>query len=206
MKKVPRLLTMVLSLSLLGAATVAASSMWGDYEGFAKARVLINNEEASFGSDGAPAFLIKGNTVFPVRALSDSLHALVKWDNSAKTISIIKPNVHMFVAKKVNDDYSIKQPFGGVKKGDRLDFAVFAQVDSLETPFHSFKISIETPNGEQAVGAHEKVVGGQKENFWYPWPFSVTFSEAGNYKVKFAIKLEEGGNYVTVSEKVILSE
>jgi hypothetical protein len=205
MKKVPRLLTMVLSLSLFGAATVAASSMWGDYEGFAKARVLINNEEAAF-SDGAPAFLIKGSTVFPVRTLSESLHALVKWDNSAKTISIFKPNVHMFVAKKVNDDYSIKQPFGGVKKGDRLDFAVFAQVDSLETPFHSFKISIETPSGDEAVTAHEKVVGGQKENFWYPWPFSVTFSEAGKYKVKFAIKLSEGSDYVVVSEKAILSE
>ncbi|MDQ1913077.1 stalk domain-containing protein [Paenibacillus sp. GD4] len=204
--KVPRIVTLVLSLSLIGAASVAASSMWGEYEGYSKTRLLINNQEKTFDGEEAPAFLMKGSAVFPVRVLSDSLQALVKWDSSAQTVSVHKPNVHMFVAKKVDDDYSIKQPFGGVKKGDRLDFAVFAQVDSLTTPFHSFKISIETPSGELAAPAHEKVVAGQKENFWYPWPFTVSFNKAGNYTVKFSIKLEEGGDYVVVSEKKILSE
>ncbi|TVY06729.1 stalk domain-containing protein [Paenibacillus cremeus] len=203
--KVQRLLTLALSLSLFGATGAVASSMWGDYEGFSKARVMINNEEKSFSDSDTPAFLIKGSAVLPVRVLSETLHALVKWDSSTNTVNIQKPNVHMFVAKKVDNDYSIKQPFGGVKKGDRLDFAVFAQVDSLKTPINSFKISIVSPSGEQ-VAVHEKVVGGQRESFWYPWPFNVTFSEAGNYVVKFSIKQDEGGDYTVVSEKVILSE
>ncbi len=68
---------------------------------------------------------MKGSAVVPARILSDTLQSIVKWDNGSRTVSVYKPNVHMFVAKKVEDDYSIKQPFGGVKKGDRLDFAVF---------------------------------------------------------------------------------
>lgn len=206
--KVPRLrvLTLVLSLSLFGTAGTLASSMWGDYEGFSKIKMVVNDVETQIADGDTPAFLIKGNTVFPVRMLSESLQSLVRWDNNTKTVSIYKPNVHMFVAEKVNDDYSIKSPFGRVPKGKKIDFAVFAQVDSMKTPFYSFKIAIETPSGEQAVAPHEKIVNGQKENFWYPWPFSVDFSEAGEYVITFSIKLDEGGDYTVVSKKVIVSE
>ncbi|MDF2960865.1 MAG: copper amine oxidase [Paenibacillus sp.] len=204
--KVPRLLTLVLSLSLFGATGAFASSMWGDYEGFGKIKMLVNGEEKQYTDNEAPAFIIKGNAVFPVRTLSESLQSLVRWDNASQTVSVYKPNVHMFVAEKVNDDYSVKSPFGRVPKGKKIDFAVFAQVDSLKTPLHSFKISIVTPSGEQAVAAHEKVVNGEKENFWYPWPFTVSFSEAGEYVIKFSVKLDEGGDYTVVSEKVIVSE
>ncbi|AEI42499.1 stalk domain-containing protein [Paenibacillus mucilaginosus] len=203
--KVPRLLTLVLSLSLFGTAGAVASSLWGDYEGFAKARVLINDAEQSFSENEAPAFLIKGSTVFPVRVLSDSLQALVKWDDANKTVAIYKPNVHMFVAKKISNDYSIEQPFGKVKKGDSLEFAVVAQVDSLTTPITAFKLSIVSPSGEE-VQVHEKPVVGQRESFWYTWPFDVAFEEAGSYKVKFAIQTDEGGAYTVVSEKTIASE
>lgn len=206
MFKVPRMLTLVLSLSLFGATGAMASSIWGDYEGFSKVKLVVNDVEKQFKDNETPAFLVKGNAVLPVRALSESLQSLVRWDDSTKTVSVFKPNVHMFVAEKVNDDYSVKSPFGRVPKGKKIDFAVFAQVDSLKTPFYSFKISIETPSGQQAVPAHEKIVNGQKENFWYPWPFSVSFNEAGDYKIKFSIKLDEDGDYTVVSEKVIVSE
>jgi hypothetical protein len=204
--KVPRLLTLVLSLSMFGTAGVFASSMWGDYEGFGKVKTVINNVEKQFADGNTPSFLIKGNAVFPVRELSESLQSLVRWDSAKNTVSIYKPNVHMFVAEKVNDDYSVTSPFGKVPKGKKIDFAVFAQVDSLKTPFYSFKISIQTPSGEQAVAPHEKVVNGSKENFWYPWPFTVPFNESGEYVIKFSIKLDEGGDYTVVSEKVIVSE
>jgi hypothetical protein len=204
--KVPRLLTLVLSLSLFGTAGVYAGSLWGDYEGFSKVKTVINNVENQFKDGEAPSFLIKGNAVFPIRVLSESLQSLVRWDNAKNTVSIYKPNVHMFVAEKVNDDYSVKSPFGKVPTGKKIDFAVFAQVDSLKTPFYSFKISIQAPSGEQAVAPHEKVVNGSKENFWYPWPFSVPFNESGEYVIKFSIKLDEGGDYTVVSEKVIVSE
>lgn len=203
--KVPRLLTMVLSLSLFGTAGAFASSMWGDFEGYSKVRLVVNNEEKSFGPDETPSFLINGSAVLPARILSDALHSIVKWDNGSRTVSVYKPNVHMFVAKKVEDDYSIKQPFGGVKKGDRLDFAVFSQIDNLDMPIYSFRISIVSPGGEQ-LKAREEVVDGQKKSFWYTWPFNVTFSDAGEYKVQFSIKPNADSAYVVVSEKAILSE
>ncbi|MED4600143.1 stalk domain-containing protein [Paenibacillus validus] len=203
--KVPRLLTMVLSLSLFGTAGAFASSMWGDFEGYSKVRLMVNDKERSFGSDETPSFLMKGSAVVPARILSDTLQSIVKWDNGSRTVSVYKPNVHMFVAKKVEDDYSIKQPFGGVKKGDRLDFAVFSQIDNLDTSIYSFRISIVSPGGEQ-VKAREEVVDGQKSSFWYTWPFNVTFTEAGQYTVRFSIKPNADSDYVVVSEKAILSE
>lgn len=201
--RMSRVLTLVLSFSLLGAAGAVASSIWGDFEGYPKAKVLINDWEKSFDDGETPAFLIKGRAVLPVRAISDSLNALVKWDNASKTVAIYKPNVHIIVAKKVDNDYSIKQPFGGVKKGDQLDFAVFAQVDSLKTPISEFRITIDSPSGQQ-VAYHEKAVNGGKESFWYTWPFNVSFDEAGQYTVKFAVN--DGGGYTVVSEKAIVSE
>ncbi|WP_159887669.1 stalk domain-containing protein [Paenibacillus puerhi] len=203
--KVPRLLTMVLSLSLFGTAGVLASSAWGDFEGYAKVRLLVNDEERAFSSDEVPSFLVKGSAVLPARVLSETLQSIVKWDNGSKTVSVYKPNVHMVVAKTVGDDYSIQKPFGGVKKGDRLDFAVFAQVDGLKTSIYSFRIAIVSPGGEQ-VKAREEIVDGPKNSFWYTWPFNVTFSESGPYKVVFSIKPSADSDYVVISEKSILSD
>ncbi|SDC78081.1 Copper amine oxidase N-terminal domain-containing protein [Paenibacillus sp. UNCCL117] len=203
--KVPRLLTMMLSLSLFGATGALASSMWGDFEGYAKVRLIVNEEEKEFGSNEVPGFLVKGSAVLPARILSEKLQSIVKWDNESKTVSVYKPNVHMVVAKTVGDDYSIQKPFGGVKKGDRLDFAVFAQVDGLKTPIYSFRIAIVSPSGEQ-VKAREEIVDGPKSSFWYTWPFNVTFSESGPYKVVFSIKPSSDSEYVAVSQKSILSD
>jgi hypothetical protein len=200
------MLVFALAFSILGAATAAAASLWGDFEGFNRTKVYINSEEKQFADGETPSFQVGDEPVLPLKVLKDSLHSLFKWDNGTKTLDIYKPNVHMFVAKEVGKDYSIKTPFGGVKKGDTMDFAVFAQVDSLKTEFYSFKISIETPSGVDAAAPHEKVVNGQRESFWYPWPFNVKFNEAGNYTVKFSIKQDESSGYTVVSEKVIVSE
>lgn len=54
--KVPRLLTLMLSLSLFGTTGVYASSMWGEFEGYVKAKVLINNAERPFKDGETPAF------------------------------------------------------------------------------------------------------------------------------------------------------
>ncbi|PZE22586.1 stalk domain-containing protein [Paenibacillus xerothermodurans] len=203
--KAPRLLTLVLSMSLFGTTGALASSIWGDYQGFDKVKMLINGKEQRFQEEEAPPFLIEGNAVFPVRQLSESLHALVRWNNSTQTVSVYTPNVNLLVSEHVSTD-SIKMPFGRVPHGKQIDFAVFAQVDTLKTPYHSFRISIESPSGSQAVDPHVKAAGGEKESFWYSWPFTVAFKEKGDYVVKFAIQLDEGSDYTVVAEKVIVSE
>ena len=131
------------------------------------------------------------------------------------TLSVYKPNVHMFVAKSVTGkemkdgigiDYKIETPFGSVKKGDKGEIVVFAQVDQLKTPVYSVKISIETPSGEQATKEKEEVLNGWKESFDFVCPFVVSFDESGEYKIKFSIKLDEESDYTVVSEKTIVSQ
>lgn len=200
-----RLVVLTLLFTVLGAGIAYAGSPWGDFQGFTKVKVTVNRNDAASGD--VPAFVIAGRAVLPMRDLTDSLQALLRWDDTNKTAEIYKPNVHMFVAKDVNKDYAIKQPFGKVKRGDKIDFVVFAQVDSLATPIYSFKMEIIQPDGSVLRSSDPELLSDDKDSFWYPWPFSgVTFDAYGDYKVRFLMKLEEKDNYTVVSEKVIKSE
>jgi hypothetical protein len=200
-----RILILIFAFSMLFTATVAADSLWGNYEGFSKAKVRVNNADLKFSENDVPAFVVNGRTVLPVRQLTDALQALVKWDKTNQTADIYKPNVHMFFAEDVGaKDYSIKKPFGRVPQGKMLNFVVFAQVDSLKTPVQGFRISIEDPNGKPATDSLVVPFDKTDSSFWYPWPFTVNFTEKGDYKVKFAFLSND--EYTVVSEKVITSE
>lgn len=195
---------LTLALSFLAAGTVFADSIWGSYEGYAKAKIFVNDAEIKFPDGTAPAFVINGSTMIPLRQAADALQAIVKWDDSNKTASIYKPNVSMFVAKDVGSkDYSVQQPFGKVTAGETMNFVVFAQVDNLKTGVSGFQITIEDPSGS-VVDSREETLGQTGDSFWYTWPFQVKFEQKGNYKVKF--EFEYDGNYAIVAEKLIVSE
>jgi hypothetical protein len=205
--RVQRLFTLMLIFFVLSTATVVASSIWGDFEGYNKVRVIVNGETQQFPESDVPGFIINGKTVLPLRALAGSLQALVKWDDVNKTVTISKPNVHMFVVKDISNDFSVKTPFGVVKQGDTVDFVVFAQVDNLTTSISSVRVSIVTPSGTNVVTPIEKAMSGQKDTFWLPMKFTnVSFDEYGIYTVKFAMKQEGGTDYTVVSEKQIKTE
>jgi hypothetical protein len=206
MKMARRLLTLMTAIFVLSTGVVAGASMWGEFDGYSKARVFVNGEEMQFSDSDVPAFITHGSTVLPLRDLSDSLQALVKWDNSNKTVYMYKPNVHMFFVHEVSKDYTtLKQPFGKVSRGDTIDFIVFAQIDNLKTNVRSFKISIKSPNGEDVVSPVEQSVTQSSDSYWLPWQFkNVSFDEYGKYTVQFSINAGEG--YKVVSEKQITSE
>jgi hypothetical protein len=203
--KAKKLLILVLVFSALSVGAVFAAAPWGEYQGFSKVKVNINNTELAFAD--VPAFLTGGRVVLPLRQMADSLQALIRWNNSTQVVDVYKPNVHIFVAKEVTKDYVTKQPFGKVQLGDTLNFVVFAQVDNLETRVHSFKIEVLDPYGNLAAEPKVTVLEEQKESFWYPWPFTVSFDAYGKYKVRFSMKLNEtDSDYTVISEKVIVSE
>ncbi|MBP1992707.1 stalk domain-containing protein [Paenibacillus eucommiae] len=208
--KVQRLFTLMLVFFVLSTATVLASSIWGDFEGYSKARVMVNGDVQQFSDSEVPAFIVNGSTVLPLRSLADSLQSLVKWDNSNKTVSLFKPNVHMITVEKIDIDgksYQLKQPFGEVKQGKKIDFDVFTQVDNLKANISSVKISVKSPSGSDAVAAVEKAITKQTEAFWLPVRFSgVSFEESGIYNVTFAMKLEGSNEYSVVSEKQIVAK
>ncbi|MEF3303896.1 stalk domain-containing protein [Paenibacillus sp. GYB003] len=200
-----RLALLTATLVVLGAGIVYAGSPWGDYQGYAKVRVQLNNEGVPTGD--VPAFMIDGRVVLPLRELSDSLQAMVKWDDESKTAYLYKPNVHMFVAKDIAKDDSPKTPFGKVSQGNKLDFVVAAQVDSLATPIQSFKIDLVSPEGAVIRSTNAVALQDGKDSFWYSWPLeSVSFDSYGKYKVQFKIKLDDIRDYAVVSEKTIISE
>src|SRR5690606_28968458 len=97
--KFKRLAAFTLAFVALGAGIAYASSPWGEYEGFAKVRVLINDLEIN--AEEVPAFEVNGRAVLPIRAAAESLQSIVKWDEKLHTASIYKPNVHMFVAQGI---------------------------------------------------------------------------------------------------------
>jgi hypothetical protein len=205
--KVQRLFTLMVAFLTLSTATVAASSIWGDYEGYSKARVMVNGTERYFSSSDVPGFIINGKTVLPLRDLAESLQTMVKWNDPDKTALLYRPNVHLSVVRDIGKDYSMKEPFGVVTQGKTIDFVVFAQVDNLQTGISSIRITIESPSGNNVVTPHEKGMYGQKDSFWYPVRFTdVSFNEHGKYKVKFAMKPDESSDYTVVSEKEIYAE
>jgi len=208
--KVKRLAAITLTLAALGAGMVYASGgPWGEYEGFTKVRVLVNNEEIE--EEDVPAFVINGRAVLPLRSVANSLQVLVQWDDETKTAVIHKPNVHMFVAQRIGKDDSLITPFGKVTRDNKgqsktMDFVVSAQVDSLKTAIHSFKIEMLNPQGT-VIRSSETVQPDGKDSFWYTWPVEgVSFDMTGEYKLRFMVRPDAESGFVSVSERTIVSE
>lgn len=204
--KVQRILALMLMFFVLSTAAVVASSIWGDFKGNNIARLIVNEETVEFGDTDVPPLIVDGKTVLPLRAVSDALQSLVKWDNSNKTAYLYKPNVHMFFTTEVRKDSAIV-PFGVVEKGKEADFIVFAQVDNLKTSINSVRVSVVSPSGKSVITPVVKSISESKESFWLKVPlYGVSFNEAGTYVVKFAMKQDGSNDYSVVSEKQIQSE
>lgn len=203
--KAKRIALLLFVFSMLFGASVFADSLWGNYEGYSKAKVRVNGTDLQISDSDVPAFVINNRTVLPLREVANSLHALVKWDDASKIADIYKPNVHMFFAMDVsNKDYSLQKPFAKVDQGKTVNFVVFSQVDNLKVKVNGFRISIIAPNGEQAAPSLDVPLDTNEDSFWYPWPFKVAFAQKGNYTVQFSFLYNN--EYTVVSEKIITAE
>jgi hypothetical protein len=209
-----RVLLVLIAFFVFSTVTVAANSLIGDYEGYSKIKLAINGIEKEFKSFEVPGFIIKGSTVLPLRTTAEALQALVVWDNNSRTVTLFKPSVHMIVASEIGKDYSLKTPFGVVKKGKTIDFVVFSQVDSLKTPISTLRLSIQAPSGKTIFPVNkegEKIeeipMVGNSESFWLPFKFDkVLFDETGEYKISLEMKLANETVFRVVSQKAIVCE
>jgi hypothetical protein len=203
--KAKRIAIMIFVFTMLFGASVYADSLWGSYEGYSKVKVRMNGTEMGFGDGEVPAFTINNRTVMPLSKMADSLHALVKWDESTKTVDLYKPNVHMFFSKDIGTtDYSLIKPFAKVDHGNSVSFFAFIQIDNLKISPKNFRITIEDPDGKQAVDPLVVPLDKPESSFWFTYLFKVNFNQAGTYTVKFAF--ENNGGYTVVSEKTITAE
>jgi hypothetical protein len=186
--KVSRVVAFVLLFTIIGTTLAFGDSLLG------KIRVFVNGKESPEG------VLIDGKSYLPLRELSESLHAMIDWDDSAKQAIIYKPNVHIFLFRE-------KQPFGAVNKG-KLTFNVFSQIDNLQTNIHSVKVTIEDPLGKSTTIQEQEVKNlKEKDNFWFVTEdIKYDFKTTGKYTVKFFMKRDKAGSYELVAEKVITAK
>jgi hypothetical protein len=198
-------------LMVVGAFTVYASeSLYGTYSGYKKVKVVVNDAELRVRD--TPGFIINGNTVLPLRETAEVLNAYVKWDEKTMTVDLVRPNVHMMVASRLStldgENVSIQAPFGKVKKGSKLTFGVYSQVDSLPKGDIQFKIAIYDPTGTEVFSSDEQKYQASADNSMFYYPIRVdsfTFRASGNYKVKFLFKMADSKEYTSIAEKVIAS-
>ncbi|CAH0120040.1 MULTISPECIES: stalk domain-containing protein [unclassified Paenibacillus] len=183
--KARRVILLALAFSLMGGSLMFADSV------SQKVRLLVNGQESSEGG-----ILVNGKAYIPVKQISDSLQAMVDWDENAKKVTVYKPNVHMLT-------FSGKDIFGIVKKGEKKKFNVLVSGDNMVADVDSFRVSITDPAGKSTT-IQELNVKEKTEYFTFQTEELVyDFAATGKYTVGFYIKQSKTSDYVLVSEKVI---
>lgn len=173
-------------LSLCGGTIIFASTA------AQKVRVMINGSELDTGG-----IIVDGATYLPLRQVAGSMQAIVDWDNSNKSATIYKPNVHMFM-------YQGNSPFGVVDKGFSGKIKVFSQIDNLQKDIKSVKVTIADPSGKEKLIQSENVTSSN--NFWFVTEeFDYKFDAVGTYTVRFYMKATDVDDWAVVAEKGIPS-
>ncbi|MFS0727712.1 stalk domain-containing protein [Paenibacillus sp. 1P07SE] len=186
--KFRKIVVLLLILSLWGGTMLFADSA------SQRVRVVVNGSEVD-----EAGLLRDGKTYLPLRQLATTLQSLIEWNESAKRVSVYKPNVHMFL-------FQDKTIFGNVKRDSRPTFNVHAQVDSLKVDISAVKVTISDPGGRETL-IHEESVTSQREDFWLPTKeIRYHFDSAGKYTVRFYMKPTGTGEWAVVSEKSIVSQ
>jgi len=76
---------LVVAICATGGALLAASGLWGTFEGFPIVRVMVEGEEIQ---GDVPAINFNGRTMVPIRFVAEALGANVGWDDATQTASI----------------------------------------------------------------------------------------------------------------------
>ncbi|WP_026263393.1 copper amine oxidase [Paenibacillus sanguinis] len=176
-----RVALLVVAFSLMGGSLLFAD------EATQKVKLMLNGHEVEDGG-----YMVDGKTYVPVR----HLEGLVEYNDSTKTVSYYKPNVHMFL-------FTEEGVFGDVKQTGKLKFNVFSQIDNLRTDISAVRVSITAPDGTTKEIQTDEIKD-QRDNFWFRTKdFTYDFKAAGRYKVGFYMKASSGSDFVLITEKGI---
>lgn len=201
--RIRRILLLSMAFIIFGAVTVLANDSFQWYKA-KSVKVVVNDKTLkTSGLLMSGDSELKNTTMLPVRELAGTLQALVNWDSKAQTVTIYKPNVHISLVQGQGDGpYTV---FGQVAHKLKINFKIFAQIDSITTKLHAFKLTIVDPTG-QTVYESEKLLKEKMENIWHATEnINLEFKELGDYTVKVFMKINEKDDYSLVSEKVLQS-
>ncbi|MFS1513358.1 stalk domain-containing protein [Chengkuizengella sp. SCS-71B] len=193
--KFKRTFLLIIGLSILGAATVAADSKIKQYSG-KEISVEVNGELLS-----KPALNIEGTTMLPVRDITNILQAMVEYNAATDTVSIYKPNIQVSLLTRLKDGQF--GTFGTVPKNNENEFFIFTQIDTLLTDIDSLKYEIIDPAGSIVYNYTEPDLTDQEENMWLYTPnIKFTAKLTGEYTVNVYMKLTGSKEYSLVGQKV----
>ncbi|NBI29029.1 stalk domain-containing protein [Chengkuizengella marina] len=197
--KFKRTFLLIIGLSVLGAATVAADSKIKQYSG-KEISVEVNGQLLS-----KPALNIEGTTMLPLRDIANKLHAMVEYDKDTDTVSIYKPNVQVSLLTRLKD--GSLGTFGTVPKNDENEFFIFTQIDTLLKDIDSLKYEIVDPFGTIVHKYTEPDLTEQNENMWLYTPnIKFTAKITGEYTVNVYMKLSANNEFSLVGQKVFTAE
>lgn len=198
---------MTVAFCMLGAATAYAADTL--YKGYQTASIQLNGNDIDQSTWDVPSFEIDGHAVLPVRQLEAMMHVIVNWDSSTHTTNIYKPNVNIMLGENITQDLSLQHIFAKVSSGKTYSFFAIAQVDNLKTPVTAVRISLLDPSGnvvEKNTKTYSDNPQFQKDAFQIIHQFKASFDSTGNYVVKMEMQTSDNSNFITVGEKVIISE
>ncbi len=204
MKK--RIVTGTLSVLLLCSTVVWAASVNGEFEGLPIVNVKINGETVT--SD-VPAVKLSGRTVLPVRAIAESLNAIVKWDEKTATASLIKPDVSIIIAESATyeDDNSIDIDniwgfFTLYGTNRYVTFDLYVESGPLAAGYYEYRTIILDPDGNIIYTTPIEFHQAGEDDYGIlsiTECTDVSFFTAGIYKFEFQMK--QDGKFYTVCYK-----
>ena len=206
--KMKRIIIICITLILLSTGFVYAISSDGVFEGFPVVNVKINGE--TLKSD-VPGVIIQGRTVLPARAISESLNAVVSWDQSTMTASINKPSAHIIFCESVtadkNGSWTMNDAgFGAIQSiGKDRWLYIYTEIGPMEKQLYKQRILIKDPQGEpiKTSEAQEHVIDNYGTmDTWYIT--DITFPIPGQYKVQLQVMFN--GSYQSIGEAIIYVE
>lgn len=200
--KFRRLLLVATALTFLGAATVVASDGFEWYKG-KKMKVNVNGETLN-----SSAMILnvdkESKKMIPIEDVANILQAVVKWDESTQTVSITKPNAHIFLLTPQGD--SSEGMFAKVYYDETSVFSILVHLDSVAEA-HSLKFEIVDPTNTVVYRSEGKAKEPDGGMIWHRTPKNITmkFKHLGKYTVKVYLQPDEKSEYFLVAEKAFES-
>lgn len=205
--RIKRLVILVIVFVLVSAISVFARDAVQSFRG-KDVKVYINETQLT-----KPGILVsehtslKNTTMLPLREISETLQAIVNWDDKTQSVHIYKPNVHISLIEEIEERRrKVHRIFGQVSHKLNVDFAIFIEIDNITTQVHSVKVEMLDPKGHIVHDEIIETLAEKRNELWVTSRVSnFDFAEVGSYNIKVYMKINENDDYSLVSERMLQS-
>ena len=205
---------------IISACSIYSAEIMHEFKGFPTVNINYNGQPLE---GDVPAVNFYGNTMVPIRRISELFGAFVDWNGAENTVEIKKPHIDMILcdyygeassfedAVEIEDSYGrglvvdkiIGNPFSKFEVGT-YTFNAYFDVSGLEGgKEYVDRVMIVDPEGNIIYNTTESqpyTLENEQTGYIYTLGFeSVLFGRPGIYKFLFQFK--RGDEFVTVYER-----